>query len=153
MLIYIGADHRGFELKETLKKFLKDSGYEVIDVGNDHYDKDDDYPDFAALAAHAVSQDSINRRGVLICGSGSGMNIIANKFNGVRSVLASSPEQAKLSRNDGDSNVLSLSASFLNEEQAKEILEIWLKTPFSGEERHKRRLKKIMEIESGRMVD
>lgn len=148
MLIYIGADHRGFELKESLKKFLKDSGYEVIDVGNDHYDKDDDYPDFAVLAARAVSQDLINRRGVLICGSGSGMNIIANKFNGVRSVLASSPEQAKLSRNDGDSNVLSLSASFLNEEQAKEILEIWLKTPFSGEERHKRRLAKIQEIEN-----
>ncbi|MEK7635686.1 MAG: RpiB/LacA/LacB family sugar-phosphate isomerase [Patescibacteria group bacterium] len=148
MLIYIGADHRGFNLKESLKKFLKDSGYEVIDVGNDHYDKDDDYPDFAALAARAVSQDSINRRGVLICGSGSGMNIIANKFNGVRSVLASSLEQAKLSRNDGDSNVLSLSASFLNEEQAKEILDIWLKTPFSEEDRHKRRLAKISEIEN-----
>lgn len=148
MLIYIGADHKGFELKESLKKNLIKQGYEVIDVGNDHYDKNDDYPDFAALAAHAVSQDSINRRGILICGSGAGMNIVANKFEGVRAVLINNPEQAKLSRNDGDSNVLTLAADFLDEKMAKEILKVWLKTPFSGDERHKRRLKKIMEIEN-----
>lgn len=147
MLIYIGADHRGFELKETLKKFLKDSGYEVIDVGNDRYDENDDYPDFAALAARAISQDPESRRGILICGSGAGMNIVANKFEGVRAVLINNPEQARLSRNDGDSNVLALAADFISEEQAKEILEIWLKTPFSNEERHKRRLEKIFEIE------
>ena len=150
MLIYIGADHRGFNLKESLKQFLKDEGYEVIDVGNDHYDKDDDYPDFAALAAHAVSQDSINRRGVLICGSGAGMNIVANKFEGVRAVSINNSEQAKLSRNDGDSNIISLSADFIDKEKAEDILRVWLKTPFSGDERHKRRLKKIMEIENGK---
>ena len=150
MLIYIGADHRGFNLKESLKQFLKDEGYEVIDVGNDHYDKDDDYPDFAALAAHAVSQDSINRRGVLICGSGAGMNIVANKFEGVRAVSINNSEQAKLSRNDGDSNIVSLSADFIDKEKAEDILRVWLKTPFSGDERHKRRLKKIMEIENGK---
>src|SRR3989344_6357660 len=150
MLIYIGADHRGFNLKESLKQFLKDEGYEVIDVGNDHYDKDDDYPDFAALAAHAVSQDSINRRGVLICGSGAGMNIVANKFEGVRAVSINNSEQAKLSRNDGDSNIISLSADFIDKEKAEDILRVWLKTPFSGDERHKRRLKKIMKIENGK---
>ena len=150
MLIYIGADHRGFELKEILKKFLKDEGYEIIDVGNDHYDKNDDYPDFAALAAHAVSQDSINRRGILICGSGAGMNIVANKFESVRAVSINNSEQAKLSRNDGDSNIISLSADFIDKEKAEDILRVWLKTPFSGDERHKRRLKKIMEIENGK---
>ena len=150
MLIYIGADHVGFNLKESLKNFLKENGYEVIDVGNYHYDKDDDYPDFAALAAHAVSQDSINRRGVLVCGSGAGMNIVANKFEGVRAVSVNNPEQAKLSRNDGDSNVLTLAADFIDEKIADEILDVWLKTPFSGDERHKRRLKKIMEIENGK---
>jgi len=150
MLIYIGADHRGFELKEILKKFLQENGYEVIDVGNDHYDKNDDYPDFAALAAHAVSQDSINRRGILICGSGAGMNIVANKFESVRAVSINNSEQAKLSRNDGDSNIISLSADFIDKEKAEDILRVWLKTPFSGDERHKRRLKKIMEIENGK---
>ena len=150
MLIYIGADHRGFELKEILKKFLQENGYEVIDVGNDHYDTNDDYPDFAALAAHAVSQDSINRRGILICGSGAGMNIVANKFESVRAVSINNSEQAKLSRNDGDSNIISLSADFIDKEKAEDILRVWLKTPFSGDERHKRRLKKIMEIENGK---
>ena len=150
MLIYIGADHRGFELKEILKKFLQENGYEVIDVGNDHYDKNDDYPDFAALAAHAVSQDSINRRGILICGSGAGMNIVANKFESVRAVSINNSEQAKLSRNDGDSNIISLSADCIDKEKAEDILRVWLKTPFSGDERHKRRLKKIMEIENGK---
>ena len=150
MLIYIGADHRGFELKEILKKFLQENGYEVIDVGNDHYDKNDDYPDFAALAAHAVSQDSINRRGILICGSGAGMNIVANKFESVRAVSINNSEQAKLSRNDGDSNIISLSADFIDKEKAEDILRVWLKAPFSGDERHKRRLKKIMEIENGK---
>ena len=150
MLIYIGADHKGFNLKVSLKNFLTENGYEVIDVGNDHYDKDDDYPDFAALAAHAVSQDSINRRGVLVCGSGAGMNIVANKFEGVRAVSVNNSEQAKLSRNDGDSNVLTLAADFIDEKIANEILDVWLKTPFSGDERHKRRLKKIMEIENGK---
>ncbi len=79
MLIFIGADHRGFQLKESLKKYLEDSGYEVIDVGNDHYDENDDYPDFAAKAAKAVREDPANRRGILICGSGVGVDVVANK--------------------------------------------------------------------------
>jgi len=147
MLIYIGADHKGFQLKETLKKFLKEQGYEVIDVGNDHYDENDDYPDFAKLVARAVSQDPLNRRGILICGSGIGMDIVANKFKGVRSALVSNPDQAYLSRNDDDTNILSLAADFLNEEQTKKILTTWLATPFSNKEHHKRRLEKIRQLE------
>jgi len=148
MLIYIGADHKGFQLKESLKKFLKDKGYEVVDVGNNHYDENDDYPDFAKLVARAISQDPFNRRGILICGSGIGMDIVANKFKNVRSALVSNSDQAYLSRNDDDANVLSLAADFLDEEQAQKILTTWLVTPFSNKEHHKRRLEKITEIES-----
>jgi ribose 5-phosphate isomerase B len=145
MLIYIGADHRGFNLKETIKKSLKDEGYEVVDVGNDHYDEKDDYPDFAKLVAQEISKDS-NSRGILICGSGVGVDIVANKFKGVRSALVSNSDQAYSSRNDDDANVLSLAADFLDEEQIKKILSTWLATPFAGEENFRRRLEKIRQL-------
>lgn len=148
MLIYIGADHRGFQLKEILKKFLKDRGYEVIDVGNDHYDENDDYPDFAVLVGQVVSQDPSTRRGILICGSGVGVDVVANKFKGIRSALVNNPDQAYLSRHDDDANVLSLAAEFSDEETAKKILSTWLQTLFSNEENNKRRLEKIRDIEN-----
>ncbi len=148
MLIYIGADHRGFNLKEALKKFLKDQGYEVVDVGNEVYEKDDDYPDFAVLVGQVVSQDPSTRRGILICGSGVGVDVAVNKFKGIRSALVNNPDQAYLSRNDDDTNVLSLAAEFLDEETAKKILSTWLQTPFSNEENNKRRLEKIRDIEN-----
>ena len=147
MLIYIGADHRGFQLKETLKTYLKGSGYEVVDVGNDQYVAGDDYPDFAALAARKVSLDPENSRGVLICGSGVGVDVAANKFKNVRSALVMNSGQASASRNDDNTNVLSLAADYLNEEEAQKIISTWLKTSFSGEERHARRLKKIEDLE------
>ncbi|MDP3015165.1 MAG: RpiB/LacA/LacB family sugar-phosphate isomerase [bacterium] len=147
MLIYIGADHRGFELKETLKKSLKDQGYEVIDVGNEKYDENDDYPDFAKLVARAIGQDPWNRRGILICGSGVGVDVVANRFKGVRSALVNNPDQAYLSRHDDNANILSLAAEFLDEETAKQILKTWLTTPFSNEEHHRRRLEKIAQLE------
>jgi ribose 5-phosphate isomerase B len=147
MLIYIGADHRGFKLKEALKNFLKEQGYEVIDVGNEIYDENDDYPDFAALVSRAISQDPVNRRGILICSSGVGVDIVANKFKGVRSALVNNSDQAYLSRKDEDSNVLSLAADFLNEDDAEKILSTWLQTPFSGKENYQRRLQKISELE------
>ncbi len=148
MLIYIGADHKGFRLKEILKKFLKEQGYEIVDVGNEKYDENDDYPDFAKLVARAVGQDPWNRRGILICGSGVGVNVVANKFKGVRSALVSNSDQAYLSRHDDDANILSLAAEFSDEETAKQILKTWLTTPFSDEEQHKRRIDKIREIEN-----
>ena len=148
MLIYIGADHRGFQLKESLKKILKERNYEIIDVGNVEYNEADDYPDFARLVARAVSQDSLNRRGVVICGSGVGVDMVANKFDGARSALVNNVEQAILSRKDDNTNVLALAADFINEESAEEILIAWLKESFSGEEKYKRRIEKISEIEN-----
>lgn len=149
MLIYIGADHRGFKLKESLKIYLKESGYEVIDVGNTEYDENDDYSDFAALVARKISMDPENSRGVLFCGSGVGVDIVANKYKNVRSALVATPDQAMASRHDDNANILSLAADFLTEEDVKQILSVWLKTEFSGDERYCRRLAKIEKIEQG----
>ncbi|MBI5079456.1 RpiB/LacA/LacB family sugar-phosphate isomerase [Candidatus Wolfebacteria bacterium] len=151
MLIYIGADHRGFKLKESLKNFLSAANYQAVDLGNDHYDENDDYPDFAAKVAEKIDGDASGEsRGIVICGSGAGVSIVANKFKGARCVTAISPEQAAATRKDEDTNILALAADFLSEEVAKNIAKIWLETPFSGEERHKRRLAKIKEIEQKR---
>lgn len=147
MLIYIGADHRGFKLKESLKNYLKESGYEAVDVGNADYDQADDYPDFAALVGRKISLDPDNSKGILICGSGVGVDIAANKFKNVRSALAINSDQAMASRNDDNANVLSLGADYINEESAKKIVSIWLQTSFSGEERHNRRLEKVKKLE------
>lgn len=147
MLIYIGADHRGFKLKESLKKFLQKKGDKVIDCGNEKYDESDDYPDFAAEVAEKVSENPAVNRGIVLCGSGEGAEIVANKFKGVRAGLVDSKEQAYASRNDDDTNVLALAADYLKEKQAKEILNVWLTTPFSEAERHKRRIGKINSLE------
>lgn len=154
-MIYLGADHRGFLLKEELKKFLTDSGLEVQDVGAFEYNKDDDYVDFARIASEKIVEclmqdhrDSPRAcRGVFICGSGHGMAIVADKFKGLRSALAFNRDVAIQSREHEDANILVLASDWLSVEEAKEIVLVWLKTPFSGEERHVRRLKKIQEIE------
>lgn len=147
MTIYIGSDHRGFKLKESIKTFLASQNYEVVDLGNDRYDENDDYPDFAAAVAKKVAENSEENRGILLCGSGVGVDIVANKFKGVRSALIFNPKQARLSRNDDNANVLSLAADFLSEDDAQRIINVWLKTPFSGEEKYSRRLQKIRDIE------
>ena len=148
MIIYIASDHRGFQLKEALKNFLKAGGYTVEDLGNGHLDNGDDYPDFAAKVAKILSEDYYNeRRGILICGSGAGVDIVANKFPRVRSVLAISTDQVLMAREDDDVNVLSLAADFIEEAAAKKIVSIWLQTPFSVEAKNKRRLDKISDIE------
>jgi len=149
MTIYLGADHRGFKLKETLKQLLQEAGYkDIVDLGNTKYDKDDDYPDFGIEVAKKVSLDPKNSRGILLCGSGVGMDIIANRYPNVRSVLAMIPDQATTSRKDDDSNVLSLGADFVSENEVKKIVTVWLQTDFSGEERHRRRLQKIDSIDT-----
>ena len=146
-MIYIGADHRGFQLKETLKKFLEDEGYKFIDVGNDHFDENDDYPDFALAVAKKVVDQPEAGHGILICGSGVGVDIVANKIKNVRSALCFDVKQAQASRNDDNTNILSLPADFISEDSAKEITKIWLETSFSGFERHARRIEKINKIE------
>jgi len=142
MIIYLGADHRGFNLKEHLKRYLASKGWQAVDLGNAVYDKTDDYPDFAKLVGERVSREP-GSRGILICGSGAGMAIVANKFPGVRAALAISPKHAFMERNDEDVNILSLTAEFTTPEQAEPIVEMFLKTPFSTEERHRRRVDKI----------
>mgnify|MGYP001583453920 CR=1 FL=1 len=146
-MIYIGADHRGYKLKEALKIYLKELNFEFEDLGALELIPDDDYPDYAALVAKKVAEDPENNRGILICGSGVGVDIVANKIKGVRSALLFNSEQARMSRNDDNINVLSLASDFISESLAKEIVKIWLETPFSGLERHARRVEKIKKIE------
>lgn len=151
MFIYLGADHRGFQLKESLKKFLKEQNYDFADLGNDHYNEQDDYPDFAIKVAEKVSEDLGNNRGILICGSGAGMVITANKFKGIRAALACSEKMAEMFKDNDDVNVLVLASDFVKQEEAIKIVEIWLKTPFSLDESKKefyqRRLEKIKNLE------
>lgn len=148
-MLYIASDHRGFKLKETLKKWLDRNGYAFKDLGNHIYDKNDDYPDFAKLVAEKISQDPADR-GVVICGSGAGVDVTANKFAGVRSAVIGSSRQAEAARRDDDINVLALAADFLTKSEAIDILSSFLATEFSGKDRHKRRLEKITEIEKRR---
>lgn len=148
MVIYIGADHRGFNFKEQLKQFLQGEGWSVIDLGAKELVADDDYVEYAKAVAEKVSADPLQGRGVLICGSGVGMDVVANRFSGVRASLSLSPDHALASRNDDDTNILVLAADFMDPETAKKTISVWLQTPFSGEERHKRRLEKIRAIDN-----
>lgn len=147
MIIYIGADHKGFKLKQHIINLVKSKGYEVADMGNTVEDPNDDYPEFAAAVAEKVSLNYENAWGILLCGSGVGVDIVANKFRKVRSALVCTPDQAFDSRNDDDANVISLPASYLTPEEAGKIVTTWLETPFSGEDHHNRRLQKIYDIE------
>lgn len=148
MLIYLAADHRGFFLKESLKKHLKDAGYEVADFGNKEKDESDDYVDFAIAVAKEVSKDPSFGKGILICGSGVGMDVVANKFRNVRASLCFSPDQAMLARAHDDANVLVLPADFLDEEVAKKIVFVWLQTQFDQNPHHQRRLEKLNDLEA-----
>ncbi|MDO8570803.1 MAG: RpiB/LacA/LacB family sugar-phosphate isomerase [Candidatus Daviesbacteria bacterium] len=145
-MIYLGADHRGYDLKSRIFKWLEDEGYEVTDLGNDHLDPDDDYVDFAQKVAGAVAGGSDNI-GILFCGSGAGVDIVANKFDGIRSALVFDLARAKQAREDDDANIISLPADILDEEKALEIVKVFLETKFSEEERHQRRLQKLQKIE------
>ena len=144
-MIYLGADHRGFGLKEKLKDLLTGLGYKFEDLGAFEYDKDDDYPDFAKAVAKKVAASPENR-GILICGSGIGIAISANKIKGIRAGTILKPKQAEAAVNDEDLNILALAADFLNEGEVREIVKTFLETKFSGEERHKRRVNKIDQL-------
>jgi len=147
MVIYIGADHRGFNLKESLKQYLKDNGYTVSDLGNTSLVPDDDYPDFVAGVAEKVSLNPDGCKGIVICGSGVGADVVANKFPRIRASLVMSTDQAFVSRSDDNANILVLAADFVDDYTAKTILATWFQTPFSGEMRHTRRIAKIRDIE------
>ena len=144
MKISIACDHGGFELKENLKKWLIENNYEVIDFGTNSLDSCD-YPDFGLKAAQAVANKTVDR-GIVICTTGIGMSIVANKVDGVRCALVSNTDAASLTRRHNDTNVLALGAKYTNFDLAKDITQIWLSTAFEGG-RHQRRVDKIMEIE------
>ncbi|MBI2664925.1 RpiB/LacA/LacB family sugar-phosphate isomerase [Candidatus Woesearchaeota archaeon] len=152
MKIVIAADHGGFELKNKIAAFLEAQGYDVDDQGPSTLDPDDDYPDFGKKVAEVVGREgsSIGQQkvmGILICRSAAGIVIAANKFKGVRAVAAYDEKGARHSREHNDANVLGLSGDWTSESDARKIVSVWLKTGYSNEERHTRRLKKIAGME------
>lgn len=144
MKIYIGTDHAGFELKEKLVIFLKSLGYVVEDFGAHSYESEDDYPDFIRLVAEAVARDPLSR-GFILGGSGQGEAMCANRVRGARAAVyyGGTVDIVVLSREHNDANILSLGARFIDEEEAYGVARVWLNTPFSGDERHKRRIQKL----------
>ena len=151
MKIYIGTDHAGFELKEELKKFLEDLGCEVDDKGAYEFNKEDDYPDFILPVVKAVAEDiarGLDSRGIVIGGSGQGEAIVANKVKKIRAAVVYDEYSARMSREHNDANIVSLGTRTLDADKAKRLVKLWLETPFSNEERHKRRIEKIKTIEN-----
>lgn len=164
MIVYLGTDHSGLHIKDEVKKFLEEGGYHVEDCGAYEYDRDDDYPDFIGKAAQGVSQD-LESVGFVFGGSGQGEQMTANKYKGIRCALFYSTARAvseidisgnvsedpfeiiKLTRQHNHANMLSFGVRFLNKEAIFKAVETFLNTPYSEDERHVRRIKKIMAIE------
>lgn len=148
MKVFLGTDHAGFELKEEIKDFLQKEGYEVEDCGAYEFNKDDDYPDFISKAAQGVSNNlKKNACGIVLGKSGAGECMVANKIKGVRAFLAVNEKNVRLAREHNDANVISLGSEIVPLPQAKKLIKLFLETPFSNEERHKRRIKKIAALE------
>lgn len=147
-MIYLGCDHGGLELKEQMKQWLDEWGMPYEDLGAHEMNPDDDYPDFAFNVAEHVGQDPQQHKGVLACRSAAGVIIAANKVKGIRAVSAFNEESAMHSREHNDANVLGLSGDWMEPDQAKAVLHIWLTTEFSKEERHQRRIDKITAYEA-----
>jgi ribose 5-phosphate isomerase B len=146
MRIAVGSDHRGLDLRAKLVGFLKELGQEVVDLGT-HDEQPVDYPDIAAQVAYKVARQEVDR-GILVCGTGVGMCIAANKVPGVRAAPCHDDITAEISRRHNDLNVLCLSGDLLGEKLADRLVEIWLNTPFEGG-RHARRNQKIVALEGG----
>jgi ribose 5-phosphate isomerase B len=147
MKIFLATDHAGFEIKETVKAYLLNESYEVEDCGAFNFEPHDDYPDFIKIAAIKTSQTE-GSFGIVFGKSGAGEAIVANKIKGIRAILGFNEENVRLSREHNNANVLSLGSKFINEEKAKVLCNLFIKTPFSNEDRHIRRIKKITQIEN-----
>ncbi len=149
MTIYLASDHAGFTLKESVHKVLKELEYEVIDLGAEKEIPGDDYPEIIARAAQKVSENPEQDKAIIFGGSGQGEAIVANKFPGVRAVVfyGGALDIITLSREHNDANILSLAGRFVTEDEAKEVVGLWLATAFSREERHVRRITQIKDIE------
>jgi ribose 5-phosphate isomerase B len=147
MKIFIGADHNGFALKHKLVEYLQRAGYDIEDMGDDHLDPEDDFPTFASKTALAVlGSDDPDPRGILMCGSGQGVCMAANRFKGIRASLCWDRQSARDVRNDDNANVLCLPAKVIEASEANIIAETWLNTPFANAPRFVRRLKQLDEI-------
>ena len=145
MKVYLGGDHAGFELKKELIAFLEKKRFEVVDRGPFSFDSTDDYPDFVFLVADVVSREKGEVRGIVIGGSGNGETIVSNRLPNVRAIsfYGGNTDIIRLGREHNDANILSLGARFIDTEEAKRAVEIFLQTEFSNDERHIRRIKKI----------
>lgn len=144
MSIAIASDHGGYELKEDLKKFLLERGEDLLDLGT-NTDSKVDYPDYGRKVAEKVSRGEVNK-GILICGTGIGMSIVANKFPGIRAALVTNEFMARMAKEHNDANILVLGGKVTDRENSRKMVETWLSAKFTGE-RHQRRLEKIKEIE------
>jgi len=143
-MIYLGADHRGFALKEKIKEWLDEWDKDYEDLGNDKYDSMDDFPDFAIKVGEKVSKNK--GEGILLCGSG-GMALAANKIKGVRAVEVWDIERARHAKSNDNANVLTIPADVVDTRMAKEMLKVWLETKVKKEKKYKRRLNKIKKLE------
>ena len=150
MKIYLGSDHNGFHLKEKVFAYLAKRGYDVEDVGDKELNPDDDFPEFAQAAALKIIGDTTkDPRAILLCGGGQGMCMAANRFRGIRASLVWDAEEARLTRNDNDSNVLCLPSHLFNEGDDhlwEDIVDTWLHTPFANAARYRRRNAQIDEL-------
>jgi len=159
MKIYIGTDHAGFGLKARLVSFLEIQGHEIIDKGAYSFHEEDDYPDFVGPVAQAISDDPVGSKGIIMGATGEGEAIVANRFPNVRAVVYYGKTECVVdfeadiiirSRQHNDSNILSLGARYFTEDEMVDTVKLWLETPFSGEERHVRRIAKIEKIRDGK---
>ncbi len=144
--VFIASDHAGFDLKEEIKNYLLQKGFEAQDCGNLEKVQDDDYPDFISKAAKKVGEDE-SSRGIVFGKSGEGEAIVANKFKNIRAIVGFNSENVRLTREDNNANILCIGSQFVNSNLAKELVDIFLTTPFSEEERHIRRISKIKAFE------
>ncbi|HZA05546.1 MAG TPA: ribose-5-phosphate isomerase [Propionibacteriaceae bacterium] len=149
MRVHIGSDHAGFDLKKFLVAALREDGHDVVDHGPEAYDAEDDYPVYCIPAAEATVADA-GALGVVIGGSGNGEQMAANKVRGARAALAYDQDTARLGREHNDANVISLGARMHTEEEAIELVRLFLATPFSGDPRHARRIRLMAEYEERR---
>lgn len=147
VMIFIGADHGGFELKKDVKEWLAEDNIEVEDLGATNFNPEDNYPDFIFPVAKKVISNP-GSLGIIIGRSGNGEAIAANKVKGVRAAVCLNEEMARKAKEHNNANILSLGADYITEEDAKKIIKVFLDTPFSNEERHVRRLKTIEEFEN-----
>ena len=146
MTIFIGADHRGYQLKDTIITYVQDKNIRIEDMGNYEYDPHDDFPDFAQKVAEAVLQNPTDYLGIVICGSGAGVSIAVNRYKGIYSVVGVSSQQVADSRRDDHINVLALASNYTHEDDAKKMIDTFLTTKPDHAEKYLRRLGKIEKI-------